>query len=258
MLFDTHAHLDMEAFADDLEEVMQRAREAQVESVLTVGIDFGSSSRAIAIAQEHDRTYAAVGYHPHNAAECTPNDLERLAALSAAPEVVAWGEIGLDYYRGYCPAETQKPLFTRQIEMAADLALPVIIHDREAHMDVLEAVRRTGLRKRRGVIHCFSGDLDLAHTFIDLGFYISIPGTVTFPKATQVREVARGIPLEALLIETDAPYLAPVPKRGKRNEPAFVRYTAGEIASLRGLREEEIARVTTENACRLFGIDQTP
>lgn len=258
MLFDTHAHLDMEAFADDLEGVFQRAREAQVEAVLTVGIDLASSIRAIAIAAKHERTYAAVGYHPHSAADCTPGDLERLAALSAAPQVVAWGEIGLDYYRGYCPAHTQKPLFTQQLEIAADLGLPVIIHDREAHLDVLEGVRRGGAKNRRGVIHCFSGDLDLARTFIDLGFYISIPGTVTFPKATQVREVARGIPLDALLIETDAPYLAPVPMRGKRNEPAFVRYTAREIASLRSLPEEEIARVTMENACCLFGIDEAP
>ena len=174
--------------------------------------------------------------------------------MSLEPKVVAWGEIGLDFYRRYSPKDDQLKIFLRQLEIADDLNLPVIIHDREAHNDVFTILKKMGKGKRKGVIHCFSGDIDLAMAFIELGYYISIPGTVTYKKALKTKEVASNIPLKHMLVETDAPFLAPVPKRGKRNEPLFVNYTAQEVARLRNIKFEEVAEQTSKNAKTLFGI----
>lgn len=253
-LVDSHAHLDMDDFAGDLPHVLKRALTAGVEAIITVGIDVESSMRAADIAEENEGVFSTVGMHPHNAAACSEKDLEDLAALaSSGKKVVAWGEIGLDYNRNYAPHERQIEVFERQLALSRDLSLPVIIHDREAHQTVLEILKRNG--KSRGVIHCFSGDLDLALAFIGMGFHISIPGTVTYKKAETVREVAMKMPLERLLVETDAPFLAPVPMRGKRNEPAFVRYTAEEIARLRGMSLDMLSEAVSENARALFGIE---
>ncbi|MCD6296044.1 MAG: TatD family hydrolase [Deltaproteobacteria bacterium] len=254
MLIDSHAHLDMDDFDEDRDKVLERAAQGGITHIITMGIDRQSSIAAQKLAQKYDSVYSAVGYHPHSADGCETEDLDTLISMASEPGIVAWGEIGLDYYRGYSSPEAQQRIFSRQLEIADDLNLPVVIHDREAHDDVLETVKKMGKGKKKGVIHCFSGDIDLATAFLDLGYYISIPGTVTYKKAYQVKEVASTIPLETMLIETDAPFLAPVPKRGKRNEPAFVSFTAQEIARLRNIGFEEVAMRTSENATNLFGL----
>jgi TatD DNase family protein len=181
-----------------------------------------------------------------------------LEKLVSEPKVVAWGEIGLDFYRRYSPPDTQVEAFKRQLGIAMDLDLPVIIHDREAHRELFEILKEMRKAKTKGVIHCFSGNYDMAMALIEMGYYISIPGTVTYKKALQVQEVATGIPLDRLLLETDAPFLAPVPYRGKRNEPLFVTYTAQKIAELRNLSSKEVALKTSENAKRVFDLPDNP
>ncbi len=254
MLIDSHAHLDMQEFDKDRTEVLERAIEGGLSQIITIGIDHDSSLKALELARAHDFIYASVGYHPHNARKCNGERLDNLAQISSDPKVVAWGEIGLDFYRSYSSPDEQSQIFSRQIEMANDLNLPVIIHDREAHEDVLIILKKMGKGKRKGVIHCFSGDIDLAVALIGLGYFISIPGTVTYKKATRIKEVASKIPLEKMLVETDAPFLAPVPKRGKRNEPFFVTFTAKEIARLRNIEFDQVALQTAENTKSLFGI----
>jgi len=254
MLIDSHSHLDMDDFDRDRHGVIDRAVEAGITHIITVGIDLESSLAALELAKNSDVIRASVGCHPHNADGCNMENLDKLVSLASEPEIVAWGEIGLDYYRDYSSREGQTKIFLRQLEIAVELNLPAIIHDREAHEDVLDSLKKMGKGHKRGVIHCFSGDADLAREFIGLGYYISIPGTVTYKKAAQLRAVASQIPLESMLIETDAPFLTPVPKRGKRNEPAFVAYTAGEIARIRDMDVEEVGRVTSENANTLFGL----
>lgn len=256
MFIDTHAHLDMKEFENDLQDVLDRAVRANVRRVVTVGVDRSSSETAIEIARQYPEVFAAAGIHPHNAGTCSKEELDSVAGLASQPGVVAWGEIGLDFFRCYAAAETQIYLFKSQLKLARDLKLPVIIHDRDAHGEVLEAVQALGPGERAGVIHCFSGDATLAETFIGLGYYISIPGTVTYKNASLVKQVASQIPLNRLLIETDAPFLAPVPKRGKRNEPALVCLTAREIAHLRGMNPEELGRITSRNALDLFQLDE--
>jgi TatD DNase family protein len=254
MLIDSHAHLDMKDFDKDREEVLERAIKGGLTHIVTVGIDFDSSLSALDLARKHDFIYSTIGYHPHNADECNPKALDELAGMASEPKVVAWGEIGLDFYRGYSSHEGQIKMFLRQLEIADALNLPVIIHDREAHSDILKILKKIGKGERRGVIHCFSGDMDLAMALIDLGYSISIPGTVTYKKASQIKEVAARLPFECMLVETDAPFLAPAPKRGKRNEPLFVTFTAQEIARLKGIEFDKVALQTSENAKILFGL----
>jgi len=251
MLIDSHAHLDMKDFEKDLEEVLNRALEGGLTHIIAVGIDIPSSFKALEIADRYDFIFSSVGFHPHNADYVDAHKLKELSSLASETKVVAWGEIGLDFFRTHSPAQKQIEAFEQQIEMAIQLNLPVIIHDRDAHKEVFEIIKRKG--RHRGVIHCFSGDYDLAMAFIEMGYYISIPGTVTYNKAFQVQDVASRIPIDHMLIETDAPFLAPVPKRGKRNEPFFVTHTAQKIAQLRGMDFEDVARHTSENAIRLFG-----
>jgi TatD DNase family protein len=254
MLIDSHAHLDMKEFDRDREEVLERAIKGGLTHIVTVGIDLDSSLFALDLARKHDFIYSTIGYHPHNADECDSRALDALAAMASESKVVAWGEIGLDFYRGYSSHEGQIKIFLRQLEIADALNLPVIIHDREAHSDVLKILKKIGKRERRGVMHCFSGDMDLARALIKLGYFISIPGTVTYKKAAQLKEVVATLPLECLLVETDAPFLAPIPKRGKRNEPLFVAFTAQEIARLRGIEFDKVALQTSKNAKILFGL----
>jgi TatD DNase family protein len=257
MLIDSHAHLDMDEFEGDLTEVLSRALESGVGKIISVGIDLPSSAKALELATKHDYIYSTVGCHPHNADEADARVLKGLTELAAKPGVVAWGEIGLDFFRRHSPPQRQIEVFERQLDLARELGLPVIIHDREAHEQLYEIL---GKKKSSltGVVHCFSGDYPLAQALLDMGFYISFPGTDTYKKAAVVREVASRIPLERLLVETDAPYLAPVPYRGKRNEPAFVKYTAQEIARLRGMDFQELARATSENATTLFNLGKRP
>lgn len=254
MLIDSHAHLDMKDFDEDFHEVLKRARSRSITQIITVGVDISSSKRALEIAKRNDFIFSSIGYHPHHADEMEPDRIKELKGLAPEEKVVAWGEIGLDFYRLYSSPGKQVKVFKEQLEAAIGSDLPVIIHDRHAHREVFEILRKKSNDMLRGVIHCFSGDYDLAMAFIDLGFYISIPGNVTYKSAVQLQDVASRIPLERMLVETDAPFLAPVPKRGKRNEPDFIHYTVKKIARLRGVDEDVIARKTSENARRLFGL----
>jgi len=258
MLIDSHAHLDMEDFDPDRQEVLERALQGGITHIITIGIDLPSSLKALELANVYDFIYSSVGYHPHNSNNIDQQALKELGKMVSEPKIIAWGEIGLDFYRRYSPPDLQMEAFKRQLEMAIDFDLPVIIHDRDAHEELLTILQKVGKGKRKGVIHCFSGNYDLAMALIEMGYYISIPGTVTYKNALQVQDVASRIPLERILLETDAPFLAPVPKRGKRNEPLFVTYTAQMIAELRNMDFKEVAHQTSENAKRLFNLPDNP
>jgi TatD DNase family protein len=254
-LVDSHTHVDFPQFDGDREMVLQRAVDAGVEWIVDVGADLASSRRADKLAAREPRIWAAVGIHPHDAATVNRVALAELRALAQAPRVVAIGEIGLDYYRDLSPRAQQREAFEAQLALARELGLPVIVHDREAHgetLAILREVRRQAGAGLRGVMHCFSGDLELAREVLNLGFYVGIAGPVTYPRATPLADVARLVPLERLLVETDCPYLAPQARRGARNEPAFVRFVAERVAEVRGLSAEEVGRVTSENARALF------
>ena len=254
MLIDSHAHLDMEDYREDLEQVITRAVEGGVERIITIGIDLTSSIKALELANQYDFIYSTVGFHPHDADMVTDAHLNELQALAKESRVVAWGEIGLDFFKNRSQREKQIEVFRTQLEIAYDIGLPVIIHNRDADKEILEILNSYGKTYHKGIIHCFSGDYQTALTFIDLGFHISIPGIVTFKNADKLKEVAARIPVERMLVETDAPFLAPVPKRGKRNEPLFVTHTAKMIAALRGMEFEELADITTDNCKKLFNI----
>lgn len=255
LFIDTHAHLDMEDYAEDIDRVLERARTGGVSHIISVGIDIPSSQKALELAERYDFISSTVGFHPHNADNTDNAKVDELRRLATGSEkVVAWGEIGLDFYRHYSHVRNQIEIFELQLDTALELNLPVIIHDREAHDEILTIVKKRGQRPLIGVIHCFSGDYRLAMSFIELGWYISIPGTVTYKNALSVQEVAAKIPIERLLIETDAPFLSPLPFRGKRNEPLFVRHTAEKIAGLRDMDLDQLAVRTTLNAKTLFGL----
>jgi TatD DNase family protein len=257
MLIDTHAHLDMKDFRHDLVDVLDRAIENGLTHIISVGVDLESSLNSLELANKYDFIYSSIGYHPHYADELSTEKLEKVSALASESKVVAWGEIGLDYFRNYSPRTKQIEAFEHQMENAVKCNLPVIIHDRNAHGELFDIVKKyyKNDNEPKGVIHCFSGDYDLAMSFIEMGYYISIPGTVTYNNAKNVQDVASKIPLDYLLIETDSPYLAPMPARGKRNEPYLVGQTARKIAQLRAMDFEEISWKTSENAKRLFRLD---
>ncbi len=255
-LVDTHCHLDMPELKSNLPDVLSRAKEAGVKKIITIGCDDESSREAIRIARENEGVYATVGLHPHDAKEFSNELFETLLNLAREPEVVAIGEIGLDYHYEHSPRSVQQEVFERLLGLARQVDLPVVVHSREARADTLRILRSSGVN--RGVMHCFSGDLQMAEEAMAMGFYISIAGPVTFKNARKLQTLASIIPDEYLLIETDAPYLSPVPMRGKRNEPSYLIYTAETIAKLRGVSIEDIARITTLNANRLFGIGQVP
>lgn len=250
-MIDSHAHLDFPQFDDDREAVIERAREVGLAAILNVGADLASSRAAVALVEQYDFVYAAVGVHPHDAKTVTPAVLDELRVLAHHPKVVAVGEIGLDYYRDLSPRPVQRQVFADQLALATELALPVVIHDREAHDDVLAVLRGW---QGTGVIHSYSAGLERLEEVMALGFFASISGPVTFRRAHRLRAVAAAVPLERLLVETDCPYLTPVPYRGRRNEPAYVRYVAEAVAQARGMAEEELARATADNARRLFGL----
>jgi TatD DNase family protein len=253
MLIDSHAHLEMKEFDSDREEVIKRAGEAGVDFIVTVGTNLALSRKVVALAQGHENIYATIGIHPHDAAKIDKNTCESLKELAHRQKIVAYGEIGLDFFRNISSQEKQIEAFGLQLELAQELNLPVIIHDREAHEQTLKMVKASGVR--RGVFHCFSGDYAMAKQCIDLGFYISIPGVVTFDKAKTIQDVAQRVPLSSLLLETDAPYLAPVPHRGKRNEPSFIIHTAKKVAEIKKVSWEEVAHMTAGNTMNLFGIN---
>jgi TatD DNase family protein len=261
-LVDTHAHLDFSKFDQDREAVIQRARQAGVGAIITIGVDVPSSHQAVALASEYDEVYATVGTHPHDAKKLDGEALATLRALGRRAKVVGVGEIGLDFYRDLSPRDVQRRAFKAQLAWAARLEKPVIIHDRDAHGEIIDILAEwaTGLRGsplegRLGVLHTFSGDLAMAERAIELGFYLSISGPVTYRNAGRLVDVVRALPLDRLLVETDCPFLAPHPHRGERNEPAYVRLVADKIAAVKGRSLEQVARATTANARRLFGIE---
>ena len=253
MLIDSHAHIDDDRFDADRDEVLSRARAAGVDLIVNIGADMASSSRSVALAEQYPQVFATVGMHPHDAKDMQEQDYQQLLHWAAHPKVVAIGEIGLDYHYDLSPRTVQQEVFLRQLDIARQTGKPFVVHEREAHADTFEIIR-SAAKDLEGVFHCFSGSVETARQYLKLGFYISIAGPVTFPKSAKTKEVARYVPLDRLLIETDSPYLTPQAYRGRRNEPAHVRLVAEEIASLRDLSLTELARATSENACRLFRI----
>ena len=255
-LVDSHAHIQGEEFSGDIDGVLERAQQAGVEKIVVVGGagDLASNRRAVELAHSRDGLFATVGMHPHDAKAVSEEELARLRELAKDSKVVAIGETGLDFYYNHSPRGVQIEIFRRFIHMACETGLPLIVHDRDAHREIAELLHTEGEGKLRGVIHCFTGDHEAAKAFLDLGFYISFSGIVTFKNAGPLREVARKLPLDRLLVETDSPYLAPVPHRGKRNEPAFVREVAETIAKLREIGLEEVAQATTRNVQELLRI----
>lgn len=258
MLIDTHAHLEMREFNDDRDEVIRRAKDAGVGYIVTIGTTVESSRDAVLLAEKHDCVYAAVGIHPHEAKDILHPAYEVLRHFAKHPKVVAYGEVGLDYYYEHSQRSVQQRRFIDMLREARELRLPVIVHDRDAHEDTLRILRDEWDPALGGVMHCFSGDAEYAKQVMDLGFSISIAGPVTFPKAQALRDAIKDIPIERMLVETDSPYLTPQPFRGKRNEPAYVRYTAEEIAKVKGLTFDDVARITSFNAMQLFGIGEIP
>lgn len=255
MFIDSHAHLDSADFETDRRLVIQRAKAAGVSRILAIGSGTGPGTLdcAVQLAETFEELDASIGIHPHEAALATGDDFRLLTELSTHSTVVAWGEIGLDYHYDHSPREVQREVFARQLELAGERLLPVIIHTREAEEETLKLLQEHwGHAEIGGILHCYSGSLEFAQAGLEMGFLISFSGILTFPKANNIREVAKLVPMERLLIETDAPFLAPIPYRGKRNEPAYVAETAKVMAQVRETSIEVIARQTSENYRRLF------
>ncbi|MBE7035531.1 MAG: TatD family deoxyribonuclease [Ruminococcaceae bacterium] len=252
MYFDTHTHLDDARFDEDREAVIEKVYQSGVTLAVNIGADMESSHVSADLALQHDFLYAAVGVHPHEVENLTEEDMETLKQLADSKKVVAIGEIGLDYYYDNAPREKQKQWFLRQIELAKELGLPYIVHDRDAHADTMEIIKKSGYF--RGVLHCFSGSVQMMQELVSMGFYISFAGPVTFKNGKKAKEVAALVPLDRILIETDSPYLTPEPHRGERNDSSMVRFVCQELAQIRGLSEAEMAQITMENGKRFFGI----
>ncbi|MDD6308417.1 MAG: TatD family hydrolase [Clostridia bacterium] len=252
MYFDSHAHYTDEAFAADRESLIKSLPGEGIEGFVNIGASIAESMHAVNLAEQYPYAYAAIGVHPENAAEVTAQGIEQLRRLSEHEKVVAIGEIGLDYHYDDVPRDVQKDAFRKQLALAESTGLPVVIHDREAHGDTMDILRKH--LKTGGVMHCFSGSTELAREVLDLGMYIALGGVVTYKNAVKTVEVAKTVPLDKLLLETDCPYLSPVPNRGKRNSSLNLPFTAAKIAEVRGISIAEVAARTTENAKRLFGI----
>jgi TatD DNase family protein len=266
MFVDSHAHLEGQRFDSDRDEVIARAREAGVENIVAIGNGDGPAQVdcGIRLAEKYDFIYATLGIHPHEARLADEAAYQNMERLARHPKVIAWGEIGLDYYYDHSPRDVQKEVFTRQMDLAASARLPIVIHCRpseaggDAWDDCLRLLREHWAAKGLGgILHCFTGTWPHARTALDLGFMISFAGNVTFPKAQQIRDAALEVPLDRMLIETDSPFLAPLPHRGKRNEPAFVKATARRLGELRGLSGEEVGERTTRNFYNFFKLSET-
>ncbi|ECI0812433.1 YchF/TatD family DNA exonuclease [Salmonella enterica subsp. enterica serovar Dublin] len=255
MLFDTHAHLNAEQYNEDLEQVIERAKSEKVEKIVVVGFDRPTITRAMELIEAYDFMYAAIGWHPVDAIDMTDEDIAWIKELSQHEKVVAIGEMGLDYYWDKSPKDVQKEVFRRQIALAKEVNLPIIIHNRDATEDVVTILKEEGAAEVGGIMHCFTGSLEIAKACMEMNFYISFGGPVTFKNAKKPKEVVKDIPSDRLLIETDCPYLTPAPFRGKRNEPSYVKYIAEQIAELREISFEELAALTTENAKKVFRIN---
>ncbi|WP_107943684.1 TatD family hydrolase [Metasolibacillus fluoroglycofenilyticus] len=252
---DTHVHLNANQYDGDLQQVIDRALAVNVEKMVVIGFDRKTIERAMTLVDKYDFIYAVIGWHPVDAIDCTEKDLEWIEELAAHPKVVGIGETGLDYYWDKSPKDVQEFWFRKQIKLAQKLDLPIIIHNRDATGDVVRILREENAATVGGIMHCFGGSVETARECINMNFMISLGGPVTFKNARQPKEVAKEIPLEHLLIETDAPYLAPHPYRGKRNEPSYVPLVAEEIARQKELPLEEVANATTANAIRFLKLD---
>jgi TatD DNase family protein len=253
VLVDSHSHLQWSSFDKDREKVINRAKEADVKYIVNIGYDLEGSKTAIELAEKHEGLYATIGIHPHNASEFNGKVLDGLRRLSENSKVVAIGEIGLEYYRNLSPKATQQKAFETQLLLAQELKLPVVIHNRDAQTDVLKTLSKFK-GKLNGVMHCFSGSREMAEQYVKIDYYISFAGPVTFPNAHRLHETAKSIDLNKILLETDCPWLAPQEMRGKRNEPAFLSFTAEKIANLRGISLAELAEATTKNTKQIFHI----
>lgn len=255
-LIDSHAHLDFPDYANELDEVIKRAQDSGVSKIISVGTTLDGSYSCLALAKKHPFIYSTAGIHPHDAKDVTDDCYKKIEALAREEKVIAIGEVGLDFHYEHSPRETQKEVFRQFIRLAKKTGLPLVVHTREAEEETLQILESEKASEVGGVIHCFSGSLDLAKKCLQMGFHISIPGIVTFKKASNVHEVVNMVPIEKMLIETDSPFLAPIPYRGKRNEPAYVKIVAEKVAELKGLSLEDVARITTLNTERLFAIGE--
>ena len=265
VLVDSHAHLEMEQFSADRELVLERARDAGVATIVAIGSGTGPGSLdcGIQLAEQHEFVYATIGIHPHEAKLATDADFDELARLAKQPKVIAWGEIGLDYFYDHSPREVQQKVFAQQIELARTANLPLVIHCRpsnhgdDAWAECLDLIdKQWAASGLGGILHCFTGTWEHAKRGLDMNFMISFAGNVTFPTAQQIRDVAKQVPLDRMLIETDSPFLAPMPYRGRRNEPAFVIETARQLGQLRGLSTEEMGRLTARNFYSFFSLPE--
>lgn len=254
VLVDTHAHLDIEDFDADRDEVVKRAALGGVAAIVNASFDLDSSRRSVDLAGKYRGIYSLVGIHPHDAGDVPEGYLDVLRDLAGKAAVVALGEMGLDHYRDLSPRPAQQRVFREQLALARELDMPVVIHDRDAHGDVMSILRQDGVPARGGIMHCYSGSWEMAQECMKMGFYISIAGPVTYPNAARLKDIAARLPLDRMLVETDCPYLTPQAYRGKRNEPAYVRLVAEEIASLRGMSPADFARAATANTEKVFGI----
>lgn len=253
--FDTHAHYDSDRFKGDQRELLTALRAAGVAAVVNCASDLKSCTSTLKLTKEYDFVFGAVGVHPHEVKDLEVEDVDKLYGYACQSEkVVAIGEIGLDYHYDFSPREAQRDWFVEQIELAKEVELPIIVHSREAAKETFDIIEATEAAEVGGVIHAYSGNVEMAKAYVDMGFYLGIGGMVTFPDVKKILRVVQEMPLERLLLETDAPYLTPVPNRGQRNDSRNLVYVAEKIAALKGITPEEVVRVTTENACRLFQV----
>lgn len=252
MLIDTHVHLNADQYDEDLQEVIDRALEEGIDRMFVVGFDTNTIERTMKLIDQYDFIYGIIGWHPVDAIDCTGERLQWIEELSKHPKIIGIGEMGLDYHWDKSPKDIQKEVFRKQIALAKRVQLPIIIHNREATQDCVDILKEENASEVGGIMHSFSGSNEIADEILKMNFYISLGGPVTFKNAKQPKEVAQHVPLDRLLVETDAPYLSPHPYRGKRNEPARVKLVAEQIAELRGISYEEVCKATTENAERLF------
>lgn len=255
MLFDSHAHLDSSKFNSDRDKVIRRAHDSGVSLIMNPGADYESSINAVKLAEQYDFIYAAVGVHPHEADTMDDMMLGLIKAMARKKKVQAIGEIGLDYHYDFSPRDVQRHWFRKQLQLAKELKMPVIIHDREANQDVMDILKEENAFETGVLMHCYSGSAELARQYVKLGAYLSIAGPVTFKNARKLVEVVKTVPLDRLMIETDSPYLTPHPYRGKRNESTYVKYVCEKIAEIKGVTYEEVANQTMENAKKYFNID---
>lgn len=254
MLIDSHVHLDDKRFNRDRDRIIRELKSNGIELAINIGADLQTSIASVSLAEKYDNIYATIGVHPHSAKEVDESTMEILKSFASRDKVVAIGEIGLDFHYDNSPRDVQRKWFIEQLKLAKEVDLPVVIHSREASQETFDILKEAQDGSLRGVLHCYSGSPEMAKEYIKLGFYISIAGPVTFRNARVLRDVAKAVPLDKLLIETDCPYLTPEPHRGKRNEPIYVKYVAGTIADVKGISYEELAKATNKNTKELFGI----